>query len=533
MNLGTIPLSINPTTGIIKGTLTDALNSQPFEGVTITVTGLFNGSTITGIDGSFIFTDVTPGNVTITASKTGYYSVTGTATVTAGEILFFNPQLSTTPPQTTTGNFTGRVFDSGTYTPIQDATISLSGGPLTSTDAQGIFFIQDAIPCTYQVTISASGYISQIYQIMVMEGVTTDMQTVYLISSPPSTTVTGNVIDAATGNPIVGAEVEVLGTNLSTQTDLSGTYTLTGITSLDILLRSSAIGYNSVERETIFTKPGTYTMDFALNQSQISNLRITSLTTDKEKYFSYDDVIVTASIENVGSTAAETLIVAHIINDIGKVVAIASPLNPRLSVPPLSMVSVDTLWNTSQFFPGQYSIILKATDPGTHSYGHLPGTVMVEKEIPIAILPSVKSEGSTIKTTPSFTYIGATENMTISLSLTNRSNIPVDLMIEHEIRSPSGVIINSGVKPLTLSTDMISLVDTLAEFTHTFTESGEYPIDAVVYKDGEIIDETHSVCMVLSNIRLEPQRSFTPETLLPDESGNVSITIELKGVEIK
>jgi hypothetical protein len=533
MNLGTIPLSINPTTGIIKGTVTDALNGQPFEGVTITVTGSYNGSTITGIDGSFIFTDVPSGDVTITATKTGYYPATGTGTVITGEILFFNPQLSTTPPQVTTGNLTGKVFDSSTYTPIQDATISLSGGPLTSTDAQGIFFIQNTIPGTYQVTISAPGYIGQIYQVMIMEGVTTDMQTVYLISSPPSTTVIGNVTDAATGNPIVGAKVEVLGMNISTKTDSAGTYTITGITSLDLLLRASATGYNSVERETIFTKPGTYTMDFVLNPSQISDLRITSLTTDKENYSSYDDVIITASIENVGSTAAETIIVAHIINDIGEVVAIASPLNPRLTVPPLSMASVDTLWNTSQFSPGQYSIILKATDPGTFSYGHLPGTVMVEKEIPITVSPSVRIPDSIIKTIPSFTYIGATENMIMSLSFTNRSNIPADLMIEHEIRSPSGVIINSGVRPLTLSMDMISTVVNLVEFTHTFTESGEYPIDVVVYKDGVIIDKTNSVCMVLSNIRLEPKRSVTPETLLSDESGNVSITIELKGVEIK
>lgn len=533
INLGTITLSSNPTTGIIKGTVTDAENGQPLSGVTITVTGSFSGTTTTGGDGSFIFTDVTPGNVTITASKTDYYSITGTGTVVAGGTLFFNPQLSTTPPQTTTGNLTGKVFDSSTKTPIQGAIISLSGGPSTSTDAQGIFLIQDITPSTYQLTISASGYISQIYQVMIIAGVTTDIQTIYLTSSPPSTTVIGKVTDASTGNPIAGAKVEVIGTNISTKTDSAGTYTITGITSLDLLPRASATGYDSVEWPLMLTKPGVYTIDFALNPSQISNLRIISLTTDKESYSSYADVIITASIENVGSTAIEPLIVAHITNDMGEVVAIASPLNPRLTVPPLSLVSVNTLWNTSQFSPGQYSIILKATDPGTFSYGNLPGTVLAEKKILITILPSVRIADSTIKTIPSFTYIGATENMTISLSLTNRSNIPADLMIEHEIRSPSGTIINSGVKPLTLSLDLISSFVNLAEFTHTFTESGEYPIDVVVYKDGVTIDKTSSVCMVLSNIRLEPKWSVTPETLLPDGNGKVRVTIELKGVEIK
>ncbi len=60
INLGTIPLSISATTGIIKGTITDADSAQPLEGVTIEVTGSFSGSTVTGTDGSFIFTDVTP-----------------------------------------------------------------------------------------------------------------------------------------------------------------------------------------------------------------------------------------------------------------------------------------------------------------------------------------------------------------------------------------------------------------------------------------------------------------------------------------
>lgn len=58
INLGTIPLSASPTTGIIKRTVTDASNGQPLSDVTITVTDSFNGSTVTGIDGTFIFTNV-------------------------------------------------------------------------------------------------------------------------------------------------------------------------------------------------------------------------------------------------------------------------------------------------------------------------------------------------------------------------------------------------------------------------------------------------------------------------------------------
>ncbi len=228
INLGTILLSQSPSTGIIKGAVTDASDGQPLSDVTISVTGSFIGSTSTDIDGTFILTDVLPGSVTITALKTGYYPVTGTGTVVAGGILFFNPQISTQPPPTTTGNLTGKVFDGSTNTLIQGAIVSIAGGASTSTDAQGVFLINDITPGTYQVTISASGYINQTYQLMITAGVTTDMQTIYLTRlEPPAplsgTTLTGTVTDMDTGETIAGAKITVIRSGRSATTGSDGT----------------------------------------------------------------------------------------------------------------------------------------------------------------------------------------------------------------------------------------------------------------------------------------------------------------------
>jgi hypothetical protein len=140
-NLGTIPLSPNPTAGIIKGTVTDTASGQPLEGVTIMVTGSFNSSAITDADGGFIFTGVTPGSVTVTADKAGYYLVSGTGTVVAEGTLFFNPQMSTTPPAISTGSLTGTVIDGSTNAAVQGAIITLESGESTVTDLQGGFII--------------------------------------------------------------------------------------------------------------------------------------------------------------------------------------------------------------------------------------------------------------------------------------------------------------------------------------------------------------------------------------------------------
>ncbi|MFZ3136431.1 MAG: CARDB domain-containing protein [Thermodesulfovibrionales bacterium] len=104
LNLGTISISANPTTGTIKGAVKDASSGQPLSGATITVTGSYNGSTLSESDGTFSFTNVPPGTVTLTVSMSGYYPVGGTGSVSAGSTLFFNPNLRTSPPPPTAIN---------------------------------------------------------------------------------------------------------------------------------------------------------------------------------------------------------------------------------------------------------------------------------------------------------------------------------------------------------------------------------------------------------------------------------------------
>lgn len=533
VNLGTIPLSTNPTTGIIKGTVTDAANGQPMEGVTITVTGSFNGSTITGIDGSFIFTNVTPGSVTITASKTGYYSVTGIGMVVAGGILFFNPQLSTSPPQVTTGNLTGKVFDGSTNKPIQGATISIAGGASTTTDTQGSFLIKDITPGTYQVAISASGYISQTYQVMMLAGVTTDMQTVYLSPAPPSTTITGKVTDAQTGKPIAGAEVMVVGTSpltgsgqVSTKTDSTGAYTITGITQLEFTLKASATGYDSFAYIITTTTYGTYTVDFQLNKSIASNIKISSLATDKGQYPSNSTVIITATLDNTGEGGADTFILAQIKDMDNKIVDVIYLQPEALHLNPDSTQTVSLKWDVGQTISGDYTITLSAVDFAN-------GILLAEGYTAFTVLPTVVIDGVISFIRPRFINIRATETISLSAYFNNHSNVDALLSGEYEVKDPIGNVIQSdAVDFLVTRTESFKVVE-VGSFTYTFSQSGQYPVKIRILSGGSVLSEITDAIHVAPSIRIEPAKGLSPTAVTPDGDKRIRINIQLKGVEDK
>ena len=524
-NLGDIFLSANPTTGIIKGTVTDEANGQPLSGVTITLTGSFSGTTATGTDGMFIFTNVPTGSVTLAASKTGFDPVTGTGTITAGGILFFNIKMNTTSPLPTTGNLTGKVYDGFTNKPIQGAAISVSGGASISADTQGIFLINDITPGTYQITISASGYTSQGYQVMILQGTTTDMQTIYLTPSPQSTTITGTVADASTGNPIANADVSIIEANSTIKTDSSGTYSFsfTGISLLEFTVKASATGYDSLQYTVTTAAYGTYTIDLALNQSQVSNIKITSLTTDKQSYPVDSFVAIAATLMNSGSIASNVVVNARIINQQGVILDVLPPPQSQITVNPQSSADIPLEWNTAQHSQGTYRIILAVNDLAQ-------GILLDEKEITFSIEPAFSLTGAFLNATPTFTYTGKTETVKLSSSLSYVSNISMDMSALYTFKDPQNNILDQGTILISLPAADATIYRALAQITRAFA-TAQHSFSVIFSRNGIILKEVTTNFGVLSNIRINTQRSVTPLTVLPEATGKVKIIIELKGVE--
>ncbi|HEV8266378.1 MAG TPA: TonB-dependent receptor [Gemmatimonadales bacterium] len=94
--------------------------------------------------------------------------------------------------------------------------------------------------------------------------------------------VTGRVVDSTSGQPISGVRVNVVGSAAGAMTDLSGRYTLQGLSAGTVTLRAQRIGFAQRDREVILIEGGTVTADFALVASAtvLPELVVTGYGTD-------------------------------------------------------------------------------------------------------------------------------------------------------------------------------------------------------------------------------------------------------------
>src|SRR2546426_7728741 len=68
-------------------------------------------------------------------------------------------------------------------------------------------------------------------------------------------TVAGRVTDQASGQPLVGARVTVMGTSLIAQTNADGRYTLSRVPGGQLTVRASAVGFGAASR-VVTANPG-------------------------------------------------------------------------------------------------------------------------------------------------------------------------------------------------------------------------------------------------------------------------------------
>jgi TonB-linked SusC/RagA family outer membrane protein len=77
-------------------------------------------------------------------------------------------------------------------------------------------------------------------------------------------TITGRVTDRATGQPLAGAQVFIVGTQRRTVTGDEGSYRLASVPSGRVQLRVARLGYGASTQETTLAAGATATLDFAL-----------------------------------------------------------------------------------------------------------------------------------------------------------------------------------------------------------------------------------------------------------------------------
>ncbi len=208
------------------------------------------------------------------------------------EAAAFDPQLSGGLPLVTPGSIIGKVFDDVSKGPVQDVSITLTGGLSAKTDSRGTFVINEVMPDTYKILIYKEGYASQSHEDIVLTDTTTEMRAIYLIplclesdSEPLSEMITDNpaihhvpespfmfisgvITDASTNKSIANVITKVLETEHSFQTLSDGFYTLSDINLLEFNVEVSASGYNKKVVEIRESTWGVHTIDVILEPSR-------------------------------------------------------------------------------------------------------------------------------------------------------------------------------------------------------------------------------------------------------------------------
>ena len=133
------------------------------------------------------------------------------------------------PSPTTTFSLNGRVSRSDTSAPVAGATVSIVDGPNagkpTTTDMSGNYSFTSLQQSSFTVNASAANYISQSLGVTLTSNQTLN---VLLRPQPMAMTLTGRVVDSATGLPIAGAVVSING-RYRANADTSGNYSVAGL----------------------------------------------------------------------------------------------------------------------------------------------------------------------------------------------------------------------------------------------------------------------------------------------------------------
>ena len=139
--------------GIINGTVTDQATGQPIAGALVKADSEFLNST----DSNGCYTMfVLAGTYVVRASAPGYASESqSNVKVFEGKTTTRNFELETIPP----GSIIGNVTDVKTGSGIAGATVTADGHTNT-TDTNGNYILSSLPSWTYNVTVSASGYVS-------------------------------------------------------------------------------------------------------------------------------------------------------------------------------------------------------------------------------------------------------------------------------------------------------------------------------------------------------------------------------------
>ena len=235
----------------IIGTIIDGNNSLPLSDAVITLSDsntTRNYTTTT--TGSFEFKTLSQGTYHIKIEKDGYYVVQTTFSIGTSRTIDFGI-IELHPIDTTTPQFAsvqGVIVDAITKKPIENVLVEVSGLH-TMTSPTGAYSIENIPAGEIILSVSKDTYKSVNATATLSLGST-------LIFSPllqkndGILKLYGTILDSNSSEPLSDVNISIVDTNLTTFTDINGSYVIDNIPNGDITIEVSKFGYRTVKITT-------------------------------------------------------------------------------------------------------------------------------------------------------------------------------------------------------------------------------------------------------------------------------------------
>jgi hypothetical protein len=184
ISAGSIALTPIPTTGTVTGTVTNAGMGVPLPGATVAVLETEIKKT-TDSEGKFTLDGISQGRQTLFISAPGFTSTSQDVTVVAGTSIFIGViALTQIPP--TTGTVRGSVINAVTELGFPNATVVVTSfrgngqNPMTVTNINGDFTLNDLPQGLQTIMISADGHASKRQEVKIVAGSSVTAATISL-----------------------------------------------------------------------------------------------------------------------------------------------------------------------------------------------------------------------------------------------------------------------------------------------------------------------------------------------------------------
>lgn len=430
LDAGTVALTQLAVSGIVRGQVTAGAANTPLAGVTITVNGV---SAVSDALGRYELPGIAPGTVAVSASASGYQTVSGSATIAAGQTLAFSPALypSTEAPPTTI-RYLGKVVAAGAATPLAGVSLELSDGASVvraSSDANGQFDLA-LNPGSYTATFALAGYRGVTQRFVGTAGATLNAGIVSMTQLLTASSVKGRVINAA-GQAIAGATVQLAGGGAAATSAADGSYRIDNISELTIPLRATASGFNAQSVTLQVSSPSELLQDFTLAPQGLGSFAIGDIGVAPASVGSASDVTLTTSISNTGEASGSAVIQLQVVDRDQRVVGTGSAydgngnLIGQLVLAAGAQQAVRLVWNSGQHAPGEYSLHVRLLAAGSLQRETPQGVLLVERVATAAVTGQSSFSGS-ITANPPVLQSGTNTPVKLSAVVQNSGNMPID-----------------------------------------------------------------------------------------------------------